>query len=69
MVDLMSLDPNAALGVLPMDTLNHFAKDVGIPLNLEAAVSNVRCIWTERKRWNTSHPSCLSGIIDTKPLA
>ncbi len=30
-----------ALGVLPMGTLNHFAKDVGIPLNLEAAVYNL----------------------------
>jgi len=29
------------LGVLPMGTLNHFAKDLGIPLNLEAAVRNV----------------------------
>ncbi len=32
---------NAVLGVLPMGTLNHFAKDVGIPLNLEAAVRNL----------------------------
>ncbi len=30
-----------ALGVLPMGTLNHFAKDVGIPLALEAAVRNL----------------------------
>jgi diacylglycerol kinase family enzyme len=30
-----------ALGVLPMGTLNHFAKDAGIPLNLEAAVRNL----------------------------
>jgi diacylglycerol kinase family enzyme len=29
------------LGVLPMGTLNHFAKDVGIPLNLAAAVRNI----------------------------
>ena len=29
---------DTALGVLPMGTLNHFAKDVGIPLNLHAAV-------------------------------
>ncbi len=29
------------LGVLPMGTLNHFAKDAGIPLNLEAAVRNL----------------------------
>lgn len=27
----------AALGVLPLGTLNHFAKDLGIPLELEAA--------------------------------
>ena len=29
------------LGVLPVGTLNHFAKDLGIPLNLEAAVQAV----------------------------
>ena len=28
---------DAALGVLPIGTLNHFAKDAGLPLNLEAA--------------------------------
>ena len=32
------LDSDAALGVLPLGTLNHFAKDLGIPLTLEAAV-------------------------------
>ena len=32
---------DTALGVLPMGTLNHFAKDVGIPLGLEAAVRNI----------------------------
>lgn len=32
---------NVALGVLPMGTLNHFAKDVGVPRDLEAAVRNV----------------------------
>ncbi|HLJ22429.1 MAG TPA: diacylglycerol kinase family protein [Stellaceae bacterium] len=31
---------DTALGVLPMGTLNHFAKDLGIPLDLEAAVRN-----------------------------
>jgi diacylglycerol kinase family enzyme len=31
---------NTALGVLPMGTLNHFAKDAGIPLDLEVAVRN-----------------------------
>lgn len=29
------------LGVLPMGTLNHFAKDAGIPLNLHGAVRNL----------------------------
>ena len=33
--------PHAAIGVLPMGTLNHFAKDVGIPRHLEAAVHNI----------------------------
>src|SRR5271157_4050445 len=32
---------NTALGVLPIGTLNHFAKDLGVPLGLEAAVRNV----------------------------
>ncbi len=30
-----------ALGVLPMGTLNHFARDVGIPADLAAAVRNL----------------------------
>jgi diacylglycerol kinase family enzyme len=29
------------LGILPLGTLNHFAKDLGIPLDLEAAAENV----------------------------
>jgi diacylglycerol kinase family enzyme len=32
---------DTALGVLPMGTLNHFAKDAGIPLDLGPAVRNV----------------------------
>ncbi len=32
---------DVALGVLPMGTLNHFAKDAGVPGNLEAAVRNL----------------------------
>ena len=31
----------ANLGVLPLGTLNHFAKDVGIPLDLEQAVQTI----------------------------
>jgi YegS/Rv2252/BmrU family lipid kinase len=30
-----------ALGVLPMGTLNHFAKDLGIPLDVETAVATI----------------------------
>ncbi|MGI8819770.1 MAG: diacylglycerol/lipid kinase family protein [Chthoniobacterales bacterium] len=30
-----------ALGVLPLGTLNHFAKDLGIPLELDAAVETI----------------------------
>ena len=32
------VDTGIALGVLPLGTLNHFAKDLGMPLELEAAV-------------------------------
>jgi len=35
----VAVETNATFGVLPMGTLNHFAKDVGIPLDLEGAVS------------------------------
>lgn len=33
---------NLPLGVLPIGTLNHFAKDVGIPLALEAAARTIQ---------------------------
>lgn len=33
------VDTGVALGVLPMGTLNHFAKDLGIPLEQERAVA------------------------------
>ena len=32
---------NSALGVLPLGTLNHFAKDLNIPLDVEAAAHNI----------------------------
>jgi diacylglycerol kinase family enzyme len=35
------IDTETALGVLPLGTLNHFAKDLKIPLELEAAVANI----------------------------
>ena len=39
------VDTNIALGILPMGTRNHFAKDLGIPLDLESAV---RTLFTGR---------------------
>jgi diacylglycerol kinase family enzyme len=30
-----------ALGILPLGTLNHFAKDLGIPMEIEAAIANI----------------------------
>jgi diacylglycerol kinase family enzyme len=36
------VDTDVALGVLPLGTLNHFAKDVHIPLDLESAVHTLR---------------------------
>ncbi|MEO8606115.1 MAG: diacylglycerol kinase family protein [bacterium] len=43
------VDSDSALGVLPLGTLNHFAKDLGIPLELADAVAviaagNVRAV-------------------------
>jgi diacylglycerol kinase family enzyme len=35
------LESPAALGVLPLGTLNHFAKDLGIPLDLREAIAVV----------------------------
>ena len=35
------VDTDIALGVLPLGTLNHFAKDLGLPLELEAAVDRL----------------------------
>jgi diacylglycerol kinase family enzyme len=35
------VDSDAVLGVLPLGTLNHFAKDMRIPLDLEHAVSTL----------------------------
>jgi diacylglycerol kinase family enzyme len=32
---------NMPFGVLPLGTLNHFAKDLGLPLDIDAAVRNV----------------------------
>ncbi len=36
------IDTDKVLGVLPLGTLNHFAKDLNIPQDLEAAVRTVR---------------------------
>lgn len=35
------VDSGVPFGVLPLGTLNHFAKDLGIPLDLDAAVRNL----------------------------
>jgi len=35
------VDSETALGVIPLGTLNHFAKDCGIPLDLQRAVQTV----------------------------
>jgi diacylglycerol kinase family enzyme len=42
------VDGDTALGVLPLGTLNHFAKDLGIPVELEQAV---RVIADGRRTW------------------
>ena len=37
----VTVETNGTLGVLPMGTLNHFAKDVGIPVDLQSAVETI----------------------------
>ena len=39
------IDTETTLGVLPLGTFNHFAKDLKIPLDLEAAVANIFAGW------------------------
>ena len=41
MVGAALVDRDIALGVLPLGTLNHFARDFGLPLEIEAAVAHV----------------------------
>jgi diacylglycerol kinase family enzyme len=41
-------DGPLALGILPMGTLNHFARDAGIPLDLEAAAAAIAAGRTRR---------------------
>jgi diacylglycerol kinase family enzyme len=47
-----------ALGILPMGTLNHFARDLGIPPDLEAAVALV--IKGERRRVDVGR---VNGVV------
>lgn len=42
------VDTGVAMGVLPMGTLNHFAKDMNIPLDMEKAIDTVLAGRTSR---------------------
>lgn len=44
----VAVETDTTFGVLPMGTLNHFAKDVGLPLDLEGAVSVIVAGHTRR---------------------
>lgn len=55
------IESGAVLGVLPMGTLNHFAKDAGIPLELPDAA---RAIVEENRPTSMSAPST-SGSSST----
>jgi diacylglycerol kinase family enzyme len=37
----VAVETHATMGVLPMGTLNHFARDVGLPVDLEHAVATI----------------------------
>jgi len=40
-VAAVAVETNCIMGILPMGTLNHFAKDLGLPLDLEHAVGTI----------------------------
>lgn len=44
----MLVGSGSTLGVLPLGTLNHFAKDIGIPLELDAAILQIAAGHTVR---------------------
>lgn len=37
----VAIESNATFGVIPLGTLNHFARDAGIPIDLDAAVATI----------------------------
>lgn len=37
----VAVETHATMGILPMGTLNHFAKDLGLPLDLDQAVETI----------------------------
>jgi diacylglycerol kinase family enzyme len=37
------VDSGTTMGILPLGTLNHFARDLGLPLELDAAVAVIAC--------------------------
>src|SRR5918993_391593 len=55
---------DCALGVLPLGTLNHFAKDLGIPLDRWGAASG-RPSSGRRSPSCAATPSCASGLRPT----
>jgi diacylglycerol kinase family enzyme len=69
------LDSPAALGILPLGTLNHFAKDLHLPLDLAAAVGVIAAgpIWrvdvaqvNERVFVNNSSIGIYPGIVEAR---
>jgi diacylglycerol kinase family enzyme len=51
---------DVALGVLPLGTLNHFAKDLGIPTDLAAAVRIIAAVAWRRSMQAKSTDACSS---------
>jgi diacylglycerol kinase family enzyme len=51
------------LGILPFGTLNHFAKDLGVPLELEAAVAAIAVTHRVASMWRRSTAASSSTIL------
>ena len=59
------LGSEKALAVLPAGTMNLFARSLGIPLALDAAVELTRTSSCEIEYWPTADPSLVTGSRET----
>ena len=65
----VAVEAHATMGVLPMGTLNHFAKDLGIPLDLEQAVAAISAGHGGRSRRRRREWASLRQQLECRPVS